>query len=246
MRLCRLLNHQQTGAHRKRRLWLALCLWIPASVAANPTQDLATLRSAVADYLMAFYQVPGIERTRVAVEPLDRRLRLAPCEQPLEFRLSDEERRGGNLTVHTRCPGPTAWALYVPAQIAVYRQVAVAAKALGRGHRITAADVALEVRNTGQLRQGFVAQAETVTGKELRRPLSAGEPMRLSILQEPTVIERGDQVRLRANVGTIMVDTTGTALGSGRVGDQIRVRNDRSERVVRGRITAPGTVEVQL
>lgn len=218
-----------------------------ASTAQDPAhQDLGELSRQVKHYLQAYYQVPEVERARVTLGRLDSRLRLKACAAPLEMSVSDEERSGGNLTVHTRCPGPVAWALYVPAQIAVYREVAVASRSLGRGHRLSAADMELELRDTGQLRQGFVVDPASALGKELRRPLKPGEPVRLGLLTEPTVVERGDQVRLRAQAGTISVDTTGTALGSGRVGDQVRVRNDRSERVVRGRITGPGSVEVML
>jgi flagella basal body P-ring formation protein FlgA len=38
----------------------------------------------------------------------------------------------------------------------------------------------------------------------------------------------------------------GEALESGSIGQQIRVRNTRSERTVRARITAPGQVEVDM
>ncbi|UZJ45697.1 flagellar basal body P-ring formation chaperone FlgA [Marinimicrobium sp. C6131] len=234
-----------------RRLAGALILFLltSASLARPETphqQDLDQLRADVKQYLQAHYRIPQIKQARVTVGRLDSRLRLKACEAPLALSVNDEERSGGNLTVHTRCPGPTAWALYVPAEVAVYREVAVASRSLGRGHRISPSDMTMELRDTGQLRQGFVVDADSALGKELRRPLKAGEPIRLGLLTEPTVVERGDQVRLRAQTGNISVDTMGTALSSGRVGDQIRVRNDRSERIVRGRVTGPGSVEVIL
>lgn len=233
------------------RLAGALLLVLLAALAqASPEsasyQDLSELRADVRQFLEAHYRVPSVQRTKITVGRLDSRLRLKACEAPLALTVSDEERSGGNLTVHTRCPGPTAWALYVPAQVAVYREVAVASRSLGRGHRIAQDDMTMALRDTGQLRQGFVVDETSALGKELRRPLKAGEPVRLGLLIEPTVVERGDQVRLHARMGTISVDTTGTALSSGRVGEQIRVRNDRSERIVRGRITGPGMVDVIL
>lgn len=260
MGLCRLFHSLGCLPHPAlRRIcrhagggWLvALLLVGTASPLASTTpdqahQDLRELGNQVKHYLQAYYQVPDVKRAKVSVGRLDSRLRLKACSAPLEMSVSDEQRSGGNLTVHTRCPGPVAWALYVPAQIAVYREVAVASRSLGRGHRLSSADMDQELRDTGQLRQGFVVDPASAIGKELRRPLKPGEPVRLGLLTEPMVVERGDQVRLRARVGTISVDTTGTALGSGRVGDQVRVRNDRSERVVRGRVTAQGTVEVTL
>ncbi len=260
MGLCRLFHslgcHTLTISRRTYRraasAWVVTLLLCGtasplASLPESQTfQDLGDLGKQVEEYLKDHYRVADVKRAKVSVGRLDQRLRLKACEAPLEMSVGDDERSGGNLTVHTRCPGPTAWALYVPAQISVYREVAVASRSLGRGHRLNGTDVALEQRDTGQLRQGFVTDPASAVGMELRRPLKAGEPVRLGLLTEPTVVERGDQVRLRAEIGTISVDTMGTALSSGRVGDQVRVRNDSSERVVRARVTGPGTVEVIL
>lgn len=225
---------------------LALGLQASASQAGDERQNLEHLRGSVSEFLQEHYSQPGIARVDVEVGRLDQRLRLAHCAEPLDMNFNDPDRAGGNLTVHTRCPGTAAWALYVPAQVSVYRPVATASRNLGRGHRVSESDITLELKNTGRLRQGFVTGADALLDMELRRPLREGEAFRMSILAEPLAVERGDQVRLRANAGPIDVHTNGTAMSSGRIGDQIRVRNDRSERVVRGRIVAPGTVEVLL
>lgn len=260
MGLCRLFHSlgchtratsRQIGWRAGSRWLIPLLLFSAAGPLASPGtdpayQELSELGKQVKQYLKEHYQVADIERAEISVGRLDQRLRLKACQAPLEMSVSDDERSGGNLTVHTRCPGPTAWALYVPAQVSVYREVTVASRSLGRGHRLTRKDVSLALRDTGQLRQGFVTDLASAVGMELRRPLKAGEPVNLGRLTEPTVVERGDQVRLRAETGTISVNTMGTALGSGRVGDQVRVRNDSSERVVRARVTGPGTVEVIL
>ncbi|WP_347329500.1 flagellar basal body P-ring formation chaperone FlgA [Marinimicrobium locisalis] len=252
MRLCRFLHKFSTlfaaafSTEGRRTLWALVLGAIPLAALSQAPQDLTLVRTQVTDYLQQYYQTADIERVEVTVGRLDPRLRLAACPSPLELSHKDAERRGGNLTVHTRCPGPTPWALYVPAEVAVYRQIAVTSRSLGRGHRLNAGDVTLAVRNTGQLRQGFVTQPDAIIGMEVRRPLQAGDPLRLSQLEAATVVRRGDQVRLKAKTGSITVDTKGTALSDGRVGDQVRVRNDRSERVIRGRVIGPGTVEVIL
>src|SRR5690625_7830745 len=77
---------------------------------------------------------------------------------------------------------------------------------------------------------------------ELRRPLKRHEPFRTGLLVEPLAVNRGDEVRLEAEIGGITVSTRGTAMSSGRVGQQIRVKNNNSERVVAGRRVSPGDV----
>lgn len=225
-------------------LVLVLMAFSPESWANSDRQDLQALRQNVVSFLDSYYQDEDIARTEIQVSPLDSRLRLTACAEPLAMELNDPELRGGNISVHTRCAAPRPWAVYVPAQVSVYRPLPVASRSLNRGHRITRADVVTEVRDTGQLRQGFITQAETPLGQELRRPLAEGEAFRMNILVEPLAVTKGDHVRLRASAGAIAVDTQATALDDGRLGEQIRVRNNQSERVVKALITAPGEVRV--
>jgi len=226
------------------RVLVAVLLVGPPALAAPDRENLTQLRQNVVKFLENYYESDDIKRLDIEVSRLDSRLRLTPCEQPLRMKLDDPELRGGNISVHTRCSAPRPWALYVPAQVDVYRPLPVASRSLGRGHRITEVDVVIELRNTGQLRRGFVTRADTALGQELTRPLNKGDAFRLGILTEPLAVERGDHVRLKAHTGAISVDTRGTAMDNGREGEQIRVRNNSSERVIKALVTGPGQVEV--
>ena len=226
-------------------LTLAL-LGVSSESRAEPQwQSLDALRQQIASFLESYYQDTDIARTQIQVNSLDSRLRLTNCSRPLTMDLNDPELRGGNISVHTRCKAPRPWAIYVPARVSVYRPLPVASRSLTRGHRITQADVVMEVRDTGELRQGLITQAETAIGQELRRPLAAGEAFRTGILVEPLAVTRGDHVRLQAGTGAIAVITRGTALDNGRLGEQIRVRNNQSARVIKALITGPGEVRVR-
>lgn len=60
------------------------------------------------------------------------------------------------------------------------------------------------------------------------------------------VVRKGDQVVISAGNSTIQVKMPGEALSAGAVGEQIRVRNLNSKRVVKARVTGPGQVEVAM
>lgn len=60
------------------------------------------------------------------------------------------------------------------------------------------------------------------------------------------VVHKGDQVVISAGSSTIQVKMPGEALSAGAIGDQIRVRNLNSKRVVKARVTGPGQVEVAM
>lgn len=223
-----------------------LVLALIAVPASADRQDLDQLRQQVADHLQAHYAQSGAQRLEVEVSRLDPRLTLAQCEHPLDLQVNDRNNTGGSVSVHSRCQGAQPWSIYVPARVDMYRPVVVASRNLARGTTVDEGDIEVELHNTSQLRQGFVDTEQSVLGMELRRPVRRGEPFRANQLVEPLAVQRGDEVRLQAEAGGIVVSTRGTAMGNGRVGQQIRVMNNRSERIVTGEIVAPGLVRTVL
>jgi flagella basal body P-ring formation protein FlgA len=65
-------------------------------------------------------------------------------------------------------------------------------------------------------------------------------------LDAPLVIKRGDTVSMEANIGGITVKTSGTAISDGRIGQQIRVKNNQSARVINAKVIGSGQVQSVL
>lgn len=186
------------------------------------------------------------EDLEVAVANLDSRLRLSQCRSPLRQEIASARPYGSNLTVKVSCDTPEPWAIYVPARIQTYAEVAVVVRALPRGAVLSADDVILKRMNTNQGGSGLIQELPQVIGQELKRRLDIGEPVRVSQLKAPQVIRKGDRVLLEASTASISVVTTGTALANGQVGEQIKVRNEKSNRVVDAEVIAPGKARVAL
>jgi alkylated DNA nucleotide flippase Atl1 len=60
----------------------------------------------------------------------------------------------------------------------------------------------------------------------------------------PPVIRSNEPVRLVVHLGPIDVTATGIALQEGAVGQTVRVRNQKSQQIILGKVTAPGIVEI--
>lgn len=221
-------------------------LSLPAVASANQFHDLQSLQASVASFLTDYYAATQAEKIEIDVADLDRRLTLAQCEMPLSFTLNDSSNSGGNLTVHTRCEGAVPWSIYVPAQVSVFRELLVASRNLVRGDIVSRADVVSEIVNTSQLRQGQISETDSVIGQEVKRPISKGEPFRNASLDSPMVIKRGDPVIIELQSGSISVNSNGTAMANGRIGERIRIRNSQSDRIVSGQVVAAGRVLMVL
>ncbi len=201
------------------------------------------LEVMVEDYL----QSRAIEgRSEVSVNNLDPRLRLAGCDRELTTTLESPAIPLGRVTVRVRCEGSAPWTLFVPAQVKLYRNVLVATRPLKREALLTGEDTVLAERDVGLLNQGYLTDPAQVLDCKLTRPLLPDQIITPSHLQLAEVVKKGDQVVITAQNATINVRMPGEALSSGAPGQQIRVRNLNSQRVIKARVIGPAHVEVAM
>lgn len=226
-------------------LLFGIALALPHNACANSQAASATfislgeLQQQTVKFLTGHYQHLG--RLEVSVGNLDRRLRPPSCNQPLVFTPRDTSGSGGNINVQVACAAPT-WSLHLPAQVAIFRDIPVAARDIGRGEQLTAQDIQWQQTNISLLRQGYLLEPAEIIGLEVKRNLGLGSPFISASLDAPTLIKRGDIVELEANYGGIRVIANGTAMADGRLGQKIRVKNNQSDRIVTGTVIASGKI----
>jgi len=221
---------------------------LPGPVGANASaapalQDHGSIQATAQAYAADYLEQQGY-RYDVRALPLDRRLRLAACDIPLEAYLPPGGRIGGTSTVGVRCAGQVQWSLFVQVTARIFADVAVAARPLARGEILAATDVRLEERDITRLPSGFLTALDEVLGMKVRRPLSTGNVIARGAVEAPRLVRRGQIVTLVGGNGPVEIRATGKALGDGAAGDRVRVRNERSGRVVEGVVAENGTVRV--
>jgi len=250
-----ILRHRQSGiamtekqcANKKNPLLLTAGLVFLfcslSSPASAQVYAVNQLKQDVTNFLATEYQQVDHERIDISVGNLDNRLRLANCETPVEFINQDQSGLGGNISVKAECNSGKIWSVHVPAQVTIYRQIAIAGRAIARGEVISHAHLSSSVINVSSIRQTFFADADAIVGKEAKRNISQGEPFKTALLDAPTAVKRGEIVMLESLAGSIKVSSAGTAMADGRVGQKIRVRNNSSERVISGVVVSQGLVQ---
>ncbi|MDD2159659.1 flagellar basal body P-ring formation chaperone FlgA [Pseudomonas sp. MIL19] len=252
------MNIQTTTNRRplpKHRHWLAvvpalLVLGYSALAAASATlpEQLigageAFLEQTVSDYLKRG-NIAG--RHEIQINRLDPRLRLPLCAQPLTTTLESPAEPIGRVTLRVRCDSDAPWMVFVPGQVRLYREVVIVNRPLKRDSLLTDTDIVLGERDVGLLNQGYLTALEQAIGKKLTRPVLPDQVLAPIHVQIAEAIRKGDQVIISARSAGISVRMPGEALSDGTVGRQIRVRNQRSNRVIRARVVGPGQVEVAM
>ncbi|TVP58073.1 MAG: flagella basal body P-ring formation protein FlgA [Halomonadaceae bacterium] len=224
---------------------LIACLLLPV----QPLQAASTVERIyrAADAFMADYVRLQESRDRtVAYElgSLDSRLSMEPCPQPLKVSFSGDPERNARTTLLVSCEGDRPWRLFLNSRIEIQAQGWVTSQPIGRG--VILEQSMLEARQVtiNEQRQGGYQNPELMLGMETRRNINAGVTITPHMLIAPDAVSRGDRVIISAGNSAFAIETRGEAVTGGKIGDQITVKNETSGRQVRGRITAPGRVDI--
>ncbi len=222
-------------------LWF-ICL-LPVSTVGAETQSLEQIRQAIEAYLVSILH-QEYRDFDVAVASLDPRLKLPKCSKSLFIGTMRKDPPVGNVSLRVRCEGEHPWTIYAKAQVSLFKKVVVLTRPLPKGARLTADSVTLKRMDVAVLRQGYVDRPDQVVGRFLRRRLSPGQVLTPDLLAAAKVIRKGERVMIRALSRVLEVRMGGHALMDGEMGQRIRVRNDRSKRVVEAIVSGPGEVRV--
>lgn len=213
----------------------------------TPSELIGATQSFLEQTVNEYLQRSGIQgRYEIQVNNLDPRLRLNACNSDLTVTLENTEHPIGRVTTRVRCEGDTPWTVFVPAQVRLYLPVVVASKPLQRNQLLHPSDVQLSERDISQLNRSYFTDLTQTQDLKLIRPVQANQILTHNHVTAKEAIRKGDQVVISARSGSISVKMPGEALSDGSIGQQIRVRNTRSQRIIPARVIGPGLVEVQM
>lgn len=226
-------------------LWLlSFCLGTTLSAQADQ-QSLTSIELQAEAFISAHpYQSPY--PVRVLLSELDPRLKLKACHEDLDISFSQPSRTMGNTALTIRCSQPVAWKLLLPANIAVFDEVAISASPLTRGQIIDSQNIEYRKKNISLLKQGYYRKGDVLSGLEARRNLSSGQVLTPASLQPRKLVNSGQRVTIMLNIDGLKIKTSGQALSSASMGQIVKVRNTRSNKIVEAVVTGEGQVKVQL
>jgi flagella basal body P-ring formation protein FlgA len=204
-------------------------------------QDPNALRAVAEQFLLA--QAAGLPgEVSVKVGAVDPRTALAGCPAPEAF-LNPGARAWGKTTVGVRCTAPSAWTIYVQAQVNVKADYVAAAVPLAQGQPVEQGQLMLVKGDIAAMPNGIITDMAQAVGRTPTVSLAAGTPLRLDTLRSKPVVQQNQAVRLVLNGNGFSVSAEGRAIGTAGEGQVVQVRTP-SGTVVSGTAKAGGMVEV--
>ena len=202
--------------------------------------------------------------------PLDRRVKVQPCDRPLVMDLPFATKE----TVRVRCLGASSWQLYLraniksqaakpsppaapaaapaPAAVAATppkiastaatsrRKVVVGTQFLRAGTVLSAAMLEETEQAGAGVDNALLGSLKDLENAEVVRDIPAGTALRSSDVRRALMVKQGQLVMLTISKGnSFAIVARVEALQDGRLGDQIRLKNPESGRLLSGVVTGP-------
>ena len=211
-------------------------------------QPLDAIKAAVETFVLS--ELDAGQQVAVEVKDLDRRLRLAFCEDNLSVDWSQGSRSLGRVTVQVRCASPKPWRVHVQATVTMQGMVWTLSRGVRRGEvlergLLTKKEVTLGGNNRALTSLGTpITDLEPWLGFVFAQRVSAGKVVNERMLKPARLVSKGEAVVIRHRSNGLELQTRGTALHDAGAHEQTQVRNTSSGKIIDVTVVAPGVVDI--
>lgn len=121
-------------------------------------------------------------------------------------------------------------------------RIVVPARSIARGETIADSDLLYLSVPAARTGTGAVTSMDQLKGKQARRFLHAGEPVRGDDVRAPILVAKGSTVTMTFVAPGITLTATGKAMSEGGMGETVTVLNPVSYREIAATVTGAGAV----
>ncbi|RSD30784.1 flagellar basal body P-ring formation chaperone FlgA [Vibrio pectenicida] len=217
-----------------------LCFFFSFSLSSTTSGQITRVQKAAEDYILSTIEWPAGGSLLAKAANIDSRIFVTDCPVPLKTTSSSTNPSASNITVLVECDEDN-WKLYVPVRLTRTGPQVTTTVAISRGQILSIRDLTINMVDLQRVRrQGFSNIAEVI-GAKTKKNLRAGEILESN---DVCVVCRNETVTIKAQKSGMTITTKGTALTDGSHGEQIRVKNNKSNRIIEGRVTGIAEVTV--
>ncbi|WP_341664442.1 flagellar basal body P-ring formation chaperone FlgA [Vibrio sp.] len=217
-----------------------LCLFFSFSSTSASPEQASIIQEAAENYILTNIDWPTGGTLRAQAANIDSRIFVTDCPAPLKTSSSSTNPSASNITVLVECSEEN-WKLYVPVRLTRTGPQVTTTGPISRGQIISAQDVTINMVDLQRVRRQGFSNIEDIIGAKTKKNLRSGEVLES---KDICVVCRNETVTIKAQKSGMTITTKGTALTDGTHGEQIRVKNSKSNRIIEGRVTGIAEVTV--
>jgi flagellar basal body P-ring formation protein FlgA len=218
----------------------SLCFTLPLEAKVFTKELLQEMAIA---HVAAQLPVADENKIQLSALPLDSRIPDRHCNTEPELLIPSEPPFNRQVTLQIKCNDASGWAQYVHVRVTETAPVVVASVNLARGEVISAAHLTVEMRPSHFIRVNYLDSPELLIGSRSKRNIRSGTPL---LLSQICMVCKGDAVTIFATIKGLRVKTTGIALEDGSLGEQVKVKNKKTGKVLNARVDGVESVQVNI
>jgi flagella basal body P-ring formation protein FlgA len=214
-------------------IFISTLLWTTVALAEQPSAPAISAIEALAkDVVAKKVNAPASARVNITPQPLDSRVAIPRCSSPITAVLASDREISRNNTVRISCDSPD-----------FSYPVVVAKETLAPGDVLSTAQMEIRYVDQYSVNGEQFSDMQQLIGTRLKRRVSKDYPIFGSNI---CVVCKGDTVSIIARTEQFQIKTVGEAVEDGNLGQQIRVKNTRSNKTVDAIVTHVGEVQVKM
>jgi len=206
------------------------------------TWDRAYIESFAKTFLENEIPPPLDGRISINVAHIDPRIIIKPCQAPLKVNIPENINRR-NVNIKITCADSTSWQIYLPAKIERTFAVVIAKNTIEKGIVLSEQNIGIKYIASHKIRGEKLTNIAAVLGSKAEKRIGKD---RTITSKNVCLICKGDTITIIAKAENFIIKTQGVALSSGNLNQQIKVKNSRSGRIIKPKISAINQVTINL
>ena len=245
-----------------RIFWITLCLLISGTpviaatnngsgkiaTATNPTgqkdsSNHDVVQRGVKNYLQTrLKNTQSVNQLTIDVTDIDQRIQIVNCPGGFNYHAAEESLTQVYISVRVSCNN-NQWYLFANARILRTQPVVVTSSMISPGTVLDIDNLRVAQVETNRLRHTAYHSTDELIGARMKRRVRQGQPIQANML---CFICKGDRITISAEIGGMKVRTSGIAQQDGVIGENIKVINASSKKMVVAEVASTDVVVVRL
>jgi len=186
------------------------------------------------------FEIPAEQILDIQAIPIPERITLKKCTTPLQANIVGDNIKS-KTSVKISCEDIENWDIYIRVKVQVLMPIIITEKSITKGEILNDNNIKLIYKPKSQVRGSIFNNITALQGARLKRNLSAQRTIQH---RDVCYVCVGDKVTIRAVKGGLAIKASGIALTDGNIGDNVKVKNSRTQRIVIGNVHSLNEVYV--
>ena len=184
----------------------------------------------------------SVNQITIDVADIDQRIQIVNCPAGFNYHADENSFSQAYISVRVSCNN-NEWYLFANARILRTQPVVVTASMISPGTVLDIDNLRVAQVETNRLRHTAYHTTDELIGARMKRRVRQGQPIQANML---CFICKGDRITISAQVGGMRVRTSGIAQQDGVLGENIKVINASSQKLVIAEVASTDEVVVRL